>query len=125
MATDWQKDADGRVSVNTGKVLTSPDTSDIKFVAGENGLQTFATQADSDAHAATVAARNAISQFYLNNGDSFEVVVRVNGKDIGTVASGTVVTKAKTQGNLYVRARLMRDAVAPAEPVTAPIEEEL
>jgi len=66
MATDWQKDADGRVSVNTGKVLTSPDTSDIKFV-----------------------------------------------------------TKAKTQGNLYVHARLMRDAVAPAEPVTAPIEEEL
>ena len=120
--TAWQKDPDGRVSTNTDAVLSSPDTSAIEYVEDARGLPTFKTKANTDAHAEAVAARNAISQFYLNHGDSFEVVVRVNGTDIGTVASGTVVTKAKTQGNLYVRARLMRDAVAPAEPVAAPAE---
>ena len=114
--TAWEKDETGRVSLNTDAVLTSPDVSGIQFVKDEDGRQTFKTQADADAHAAAVAARNGISQCYLNGGDTFELVLRVNGADFATIASGTVKTAAGTQGVLYIRARLGRDAIAPAEP---------
>ena len=119
--TFWQKDEAGRVSLNTDAALTSPDTSGIQFVEDERGLDTFKTQADADAYASAVKARNAISHFFLNDGDTFAVVVRVNGADFETVASGTVETATGTQGVLMVRARLGRDAIAPAEP--APVEE--
>ncbi|HUX01741.1 MAG TPA: hypothetical protein VMY35_12260 [Phycisphaerae bacterium] len=121
-AVAWEKDETGRVSLNTAAVLTSPDVSGIQFVKDEDGRQTFKTQADADAHAAAVAARNGISHFFLNDGDTFAVVVRVNGADFQTVASGTVETAAGTQGVLFVRARLGRDGVAPAKPVAAPVE---
>ena len=120
--TPWQKDDSGRVSLNTDAALTSPDTSGIQFVKDERGLDTFKTQADADAWASAVKARNAIGHFFLNSGDAFAVVLRVNGADFQTIASGIVETKAGTQGTLYVRARLGRDAIAPAEPVAAPVE---
>lgn len=113
---NWQKDAAGRVSANTGAAITSPNTSAVQMVKDARGLDTFKTKADSDAYGAAVAARNAISQFYLNDGDAFELVLRVNGEDFQTVTDGTIETKAGTQGTLYVRARLGRDAVAPPKP---------
>ena len=121
----WQKDKMGRVSLNTDAMLTSPDASGVEFAKDERGLQTFKTKADADTYAVVVKARNAISHFFLNNGDTFKVVVQVNGAYFQTITEGIVETAIGTQGVLYVRARLGRDAVAPAEPVTAPIEEEL
>jgi len=121
--TPWQKDEAGRVSVNTDAVLTSPDVSGVQFVKDARGLDTFKTAADSDAYAVAVEARNAIAHFFLNNGDAFELVLRVNGADFETVASGTVETAAGTQGVLLVRVRLGRDAVAPAEPAPEPVRE--
>lgn len=121
--TVWQKDKAGRVSLNTGAVLTSPSVSGIQYVKDARGLDTFKTKADSDAYAVAVSARNAISHFFLNNGDTFAVVVRVNGADFQTVADGTIETKAGTQGVLFVRVRLGRDAVAPPKPAEPEPEE--
>ena len=121
--TPWQKDDAGRVSVNTDAVLTSPDVSGIQYVKDARGLPTFKTQADSDAWAAAVKERNAGSHFFLNSGDTFALVLRVNGADFETVATGTVETKAGTQGVLFVRARLGRDAIALAEPASEPVRE--
>ena len=112
----FEKDEEGRVSLNTDQILASPDMSGIQFVTDKEGLSTFKTQADADAHAAAVKERNAISHFFLNDGDTFALVLRVNGKDFQTVGGGTIEAAGGLQARLYVRAQLVRDVVAPAEP---------
>ena len=116
--TKIYRDGEGRMSLNVEQVLVSPDVSDIQLVKGvdeKNEQLAFKTQGDKEAYAAAVKARNAISLSFLNGGDAFELVLRVNGGDYQTLASGTVETAEGTQGALQVHAQLLRNAAAPKE----------
>ena len=121
--TDWQKDKNGRVSVNTDAVLISPNVSGVHFIKDKDGHSSFATKEDSDTYGEAVKVRNTISQFFLNNGDAFELILRINGSDFQTVASGVIETSG--QGRFFVRAQLVRDALAPTKPAEPVLEEEL